>query len=46
MTFNILFFSITFKKRIYSAKELEREMEINKMTEELRDRKCNLRHLF
>jgi uncharacterized protein (TIGR02413 family) len=46
MTFNILFFSITVNKRSYSQEEIQHEMEVQKISEEIRDRKCSMYHLI
>jgi uncharacterized protein (TIGR02413 family) len=46
MTFNILFFSITVNKRCYSQEEIQHEMAIQKISEEIKDRKCSLHHLI
>lgn len=44
MTFNILFFSITVNKRTYSQEEVIQELEVQKITEQMTDRKCSLQH--
>jgi uncharacterized protein (TIGR02413 family) len=46
MTFNILFFSITVNKRKFSQEEILQEIQVQKITEELRDRKCSMQHLI
>jgi uncharacterized protein (TIGR02413 family) len=46
MTFSILFFSITITKRNYSQEEINRELEIQKITDEMIDRKCSVRHFM
>jgi uncharacterized protein (TIGR02413 family) len=46
MTFNILFFSITISKRNYTQEEMNRELEIQKITDEIIDRKCSVRHFM
>ncbi|MFZ3588249.1 YrzI family small protein [Bacillus sp. DJP31] len=46
MTLNLLFLSITFSKRNYTQEEIKREVAIQKITEEIRDRKCSLRNLI
>jgi uncharacterized protein (TIGR02413 family) len=46
MTLNILFLSVTIKKRIMSAKELLQNEMIRKIEEENRERQAKFSHLF
>lgn len=46
MTLNILFLSVTIKKRIKSTKELMQHEMIRKIEEENRERQAKFPHLF
>ncbi|MFD1737737.1 YrzI family small protein [Bacillus salitolerans] len=42
MTFNIIFFSITISKRNYTPMEVMNEISIQKIQEQITDRRCEM----
>ncbi|MBM6619668.1 YrzI family small protein [Bacillus suaedaesalsae] len=44
MTFNLLFITVSLNKRTYSQEEVLRELEVQRISEEITDRKCSVQH--